>query len=372
MGTILLKTYGHALQIALSLAFCMVFAIAAWAAGPVETSVFAVQGVAVDVTDTDAATAKNKALVEVQVKALQAFAAKLGTAEMIADMAAIEAKDALPYLKSLSIEEETVSPGRYTGKFTVRFLPDLIKPLLARYGIILTDNQSPAILVIPVWEDNGRTTLWQDNPWRKAWGALHAEQSEVPVILPLGDREDASLISAAEALNNDPIKLEKIRRRYDVITVLVAYARPEEGGGIHAKMQGITALGKVKFDKTYRDDANTIEGSAEVAVNRFHDVMIAKFRADAEKMAGGNAEKSAGPQAVPVHVVFSSPSQWNGLRSRIISTPGVQGVDVSSLDVDGATVSLLYSGSLEDMQYSFQASGLQMTNEGGGWTIAPL
>ncbi len=34
----------------------------ATAAGPVETSIFAVQGVDVDVTDKDAATAKDKAL----------------------------------------------------------------------------------------------------------------------------------------------------------------------------------------------------------------------------------------------------------------------------------------------------------------------
>ena len=49
------------------------------AAGPIETSIFAVQGVDVDVTDKDAATAKNLALVQVQKKAIIMLATKLGT-----------------------------------------------------------------------------------------------------------------------------------------------------------------------------------------------------------------------------------------------------------------------------------------------------
>ena len=34
------------------------------------------------------------------------------------------------------------------------------------------------------------TKLWEDNPWRKAWLDLSAEQALVPLIVPLGDLED--------------------------------------------------------------------------------------------------------------------------------------------------------------------------------------
>jgi hypothetical protein len=71
-------------------------------------------------------------------------------------------------------------------------------------------------------------------------------------------------------------------------------------------------------------------------------------------------------------VPFSGPSEWNGLRSRILSTPGVTGLDVSSLGADGAVVALSFVGSPEDMQSSMQASGLNMTHGGSGWQIQPL
>ena len=44
----------------------------ATASGPIETSIFAVQGVDVDVTSTDAASAKNQALMDVQEHFLRA------------------------------------------------------------------------------------------------------------------------------------------------------------------------------------------------------------------------------------------------------------------------------------------------------------
>ena len=58
-----------------------------FAAGPVETSVFAVQGVAADVTDKDVATAKNKALFDVQMKAIVMLAQRLGNETFAAEIA---------------------------------------------------------------------------------------------------------------------------------------------------------------------------------------------------------------------------------------------------------------------------------------------
>jgi hypothetical protein len=56
------------------------------AGGPVETSIFAVQGVEVDATSTDASSAKNQALMDVQVKAFFQLVERLGSAELAAQL----------------------------------------------------------------------------------------------------------------------------------------------------------------------------------------------------------------------------------------------------------------------------------------------
>ncbi len=348
---------------------------AAFAAGPVETSVFSVQGVEVDVTDTNAAAAKDKALLEVQLKAFATLTENLGTPDFAAEMAKMEAEDVVPMLKSLSIEEEKISPGHYAGKFTVRFLPEKVKPLFQRYGIELPGAQGPAMLVIPVWSDGKSTAvLWEDNPWRKAWQALNAQQAQIPIIIPLGDQDDAALLSPQNALNNDPVKLEAMRRRYDVRTLLVAFAEPAEGGGVHARMVGKSPLGNITFDKIYIADSGTEQDSALLAVQRFHKVMVDKYKSDIVKAEAGENDQQAtvSSQSVSVAISFQGPSQWNGIRARILSAPGVVGVDITSLDSQGASARLLYTGGIEDMKDSFQSAGLQFLRNGGTWVIEAL
>jgi hypothetical protein len=344
----------------------------AQAAGPVETSVFAVQGVDVDVTDTNAAAAKEKAIILAQMKAFEMLAEKLGTPDFADEMSKLEGKDVVPLLKSLSIEEEKISPGRYEGKFTIRFLPDRLRPIYQKYGISLPAAQGQAMLVIPVWTGKGEAPkLWEDNPWRAAWLGLNAQQAQIPLIVPLGDQDDSAILSAKDALSNDPVKLEALRRRYDVKTLLVAFAEPVEGGGVHAHMIGKSPLGKITFDKVYTADSGTEHDSAILAAQRFHQVMIEKFKSDQAKVVAAKAQPNA-PQSIAVAIPFGGPAEWNGLRARILSTPGILGVDVTSLDGQGAAARLVYSGAIEDMQNSLQSAGLQLTRSGGSWVIQAL
>ncbi len=348
------------------------------AGGPIETNIFAVQGVDADVTDKDATTAKNLALVQVQMKAIVMLAAKLGTPELATEIAKLDQKDVLPLLKSLSIEQESTGPGHYIGRFTVRFLPTKIRALFEKYGVnVVVELQATPMLILPLWKTADGTKLWEDNLWLAAWRNLHAEQSSVPLIVPIGDAEDASAVTAQDVLNLNPLKLEVLRRRYDVRTILVAVGEPAEGNGIHAVMTGDSELGTMKFDKVYTADGATLEASAALAVSRFHAVMVDKFKSDKDRLAAqAQAEKDQteanASHSIPVSVPFTSPSEWNGIRSRILATPGVIGVDVSTLAGNGAVVRLMYVGSLEYALGSMQASGLQMSQIGGTWVIQPI
>ena len=351
--------------------------VAAFAGGPIETNIFAVQGVNVDVTDKDASTAKNLALVQVQIKAIVMLAEKLGTPELAAEIGKMEQKDVLPLLRSLSIEQESTGPGRYIGRFTVRFLPTKIRDLFEKYGVnVVVQEQAKPMMVLPLWKTPEGIKLWEDNLWLAAWRNLHAEQTQVPLIIPIGDTEDAAAVSAQDVLDLNPIKLEALRRRYDVHTILVAVGEPVEGNGLHAVMTGGSELGSMKFDKIYTADGATLEASAALAASRIHTVMIDKFKSDQDKLAAqAQAQKDQleanASHSIPVSVPFTSPSEWNGIRARILQTPGVIGVDVSTLAGNGAVVRLMYVGDLEAAIGSMQVTGLQMTQIGGTWVIQP-
>jgi hypothetical protein len=173
------------------------------------------------------------------------------------------------------------------------------------------------------------------------------------------------------------VKLEAIRKRYDVRKVIVAFAEPGENGAVHARMIGDSPLGKLSFDKSYDGETGRIEDSAALAASRFHNVMVEKFKSGRAKVAAQATEAKQQADAdrrktISVRVPFSGPSEWNGLRSRILSTPGVSGLDVATLGADGAVVALTYTGTSETIQGAMRASGLSMTQAGGGWQISRL
>lgn len=351
----------------------------AWAVGPVETGLFSVTGVEVDVTDKDAATARTRAIIEAQVKAFYQLAERLGSPEATKRLQGMDARDIGRMLRSLSIEEERSGPGRYIGKLTVRFLPGKIRELLGRYGIDVVEDQAPPMVVLPLWKGPTGLVLWEDNLWRKAWLDLKAEQALVPIIVPLGDLQDTSAITPEEAAAGDAIKLESLMIRYEAKAVLVAIAEPDPSGGIRAVMQGDSPLGKINFDKTYTAEDGTLEAAAAAAARRFDDVMLEKWRsvrlkvaAEAKARAEAEQQETRASRSMPVAVPFSGIYQWNGIRARLIATPGVVGVDVSTIAENGAVIQLAFVDSVQDLQQALSGSGLRLVQAGGTWVLQPL
>ena len=359
-----------------AVALALLFPAAGLAGGPVETNVFAVQGVDVDVTSTDATAAKNQALMDVQVKAFYLLAERLGSVELATKLSGkLKPEEIAPFLKSLSIEQETSAPGRYIGTFTVRFLPDKMQKFLAGYGVDVPTRQSQPMVVLPVWRGPDANQMWEDNPWRKAWLDLHGEQGLVPLIVPLGDIEDTETLTVEDALHNDPVKIEALRRRYDVPSILVAQAEPAEGG-IHVYIEGETKLGKVSFNKIYKAEDGSVETAAAAAVQKFQAAIIDFYKKDAAKAAAAEAarqaEQDGASHAIAVSVPFASPTEWNRIRSRILATPNVIGVDVATREIDGAVIRLMYRSSVPKLQDHLQSTGLRLSQVGQSWVIQPL
>ncbi len=70
-------------------------------------------------------------------------------------------------------------------------------------------------------------------------------------------------------------------------------------------------------------------------------------------------------------VPFSNTAQWNGVRARLLSTPGVSGIDVSQLYDGGAVISLSHTVGFSDLQVALNTSGLQIVQISGAWVLQP-
>ncbi len=133
-----------------------------------DNTLFTVSGVAVDVTDKDAAKAKLKAISEAQVKAFHILVERLGSKGDAAKVKHFKPNQIGRLMASLSVEEERTGPQRYIGKLTIKFLPNRVRKALSKIKFHYVDEQSPKILIIPVWRTDAGVEVWEDNPWRTA------------------------------------------------------------------------------------------------------------------------------------------------------------------------------------------------------------
>src|SRR5689334_13306465 len=81
------RSFGAALAVVLAVLSAVCILPGSAAAAVVETGLYTVTGVDVDVTDKDATTAKTKAIIEAQVKAFPILAERLGSAEAVQKLA---------------------------------------------------------------------------------------------------------------------------------------------------------------------------------------------------------------------------------------------------------------------------------------------
>ena len=76
--------------------------------------------------------------------------------------------------------------------------------------------------------------------------------------------------------------------------------------------------------------------------------------------------------SLAVAVPFSGIHQWNGIRARLLATPGVVGVNVSTIAQNGAVIQLAFLDSVEALRSALSGSGLRLVRAGGTWVLQPL
>jgi len=332
-----------------------------------ENPLYTVTGVEVDVRAETAAQAKKQAITEANVKAFALFVRRVGGDAIVDKLSKIPPKRIDAMLDSLSIEEERTGPKRYIGKLTVRFLPGKLRKLLAGMGVTYSEKMAARTVIIPLWRTVEGMMIWEENPWRTAWLSLRLENSPVPLIVPLGDLADLETLTPELVANRDEASLEAIRLRYEADSVLIAEAAATSEDTVQATLVGDSPVGKLEFDKAYTaENGGGIDEAATTAALRFHQVLLQRWK---KKNETGPVTQSLPIATLPVAVAFVSTEEWSALRARILSTPGISGVDISTISQGGAIVQLSYVTGFEQLRQSLWSSGLALQNVGGTWVL---
>lgn len=336
-------------------AFCASFLISPTAHA---ADLYTIRGVHVDETAKSATAARTIAQTKGQRMALTELMKRLTLPSDWPNLPQVDDNTAQDAVRGFQVASEKTSSTRYIADLNVAFQPTTVRRLLARSGIAFGETQAKPALLLAVYEKPGMRILWEDpNPWRDAIAKLDLVNAITPLVMPLGDVQEFSLVTTAQALSGDKAALATLGQRYGADEVVVASAVSNAAG--------------TKVDVTISSYGNAIDpvapikrsyASLDAAAEGVLAALGEKWKRDTIVQSGTQAQLTAAAH-------FTGLNQWETIRKGLSSTPLVSGLQVTGITATGAQVQVDYRGTPEKLALSLAQSNVALIQDAGGWSL---
>lgn len=327
--------------------------------------VYTVTGVPVDATSTTAQRAKDLAIASGELRAARQLLERLTLRRDQPRLPQVSASDVPGLVEGFEVANERTSAVRYLADLTVVFKPDAVRALIQGAGIPVADTPSKPVLVLPVWRTGQTAQLFDDrNPWRAAWLRIASGKGLVPLLTPLGDVTDLAAINAEQALSGDPKALAAIAAKYSVGTVVVAIASGDDNGDSVSQVSAIRySIGggpRTTYAVSPRKPPEALLATAVAVQQEIEEAWKAANVVDTGSMV---------EQTLQTDVPVSQLAEWISIRQRLGQVSLVKKVDVNSLGVGNATVTLHYDGTIDQLQAALTQADLLLSQQDGAYTL---
>jgi hypothetical protein len=339
--------------------------------------------VKVDATAENAAAARDAARIDGQRRALAAVIERL-SGSPDAKPPKLDDKAITDMVASFEVANERMSAVRYVADYTFHFRPSKVRRLVKVVEPAATESAdknagevkanvsgeggSRAVVVLPVFKDDGDIALWDDpNAWRTAWAQRATGAGPARLILPLGDAEDLAAIDAGQAEAGQPQALTAIAQRNggsETIVALATALRPAgELSGLEVTVKRyrsgrlLDAQGKSFTTNPGESEGDFLKRAADT------------IAADIE--SGAKPARSDQQASLAATVPLTSLGEWLQVRKRLSSVSSVRKIDLLSLSRQEARIALKYVGSEDQLKSGLAAVDLDLGGGAPVWRIQP-
>ena len=243
------------------------------------------------------------------------------------------------------------------------FEPNSVRDILNRFGLPYAEQQAAPLVLLPVMTEAGGVKTGAANSWYEALDAVDGEHTLAAIRLT-APRPDFS-----PAAIKDPTSaqvLETLRQQYRADYLVLALAEVDaQATKLRVRLVGRDSVGPVFLERSYpirdRDTAAAAGFAAKIAVG------VLEGRSKSTRLASLAATGGvpANLETVAMSVEFSGLKQWQDMRKRLQKIPGLQSLDVKTLNARGALISVEFAGGAERLAQAAQSQGLAIDNRGG-------
>lgn len=344
---------------------------------------FTVANYPVDASDKNAVAAKERALADGQEAALRSLLKRLVPVTAYKQLTRIADVKAANLISGVAVRSEQNSSTQYLASLDFSFQASAVRSELQSRGIPFVEEQAAPIVLVPVLMTAATGEAKADTAqWLAGWKGLDLEHTLTPVKLD----ELKSVIhpdTIKMLLAGDDNGQRILAGEYKSERVILAIAEQDTAAKkLNITLAGHDAVGPINLKRSYRMSDGDIAYASELAAVVSLGILEGRWKAvksrDAAAVAPVEAPTSA-PQwgstssglGEPVRFTaeFSSPSQWNEIRTQLLDTPGIDDLDIGTVSALNADVLLKFPGGPTALANALGARGLSLSPGGAGWVL---
>ena len=328
--------------------------------------VYIVRGITVDEYGADGSAAREAAL---RAGERAAFSRLLQWLLLEQDAGRVPEEvrlDPARFVNGYSIENERVASDRYQATLEVQFDPNEVRGLLGQLGLTFEERRPPPHVLIPVLRQNGRLSLWDDNPWLDAWAGRDGSVDFIPLLVPHGEVGDLATLAAADAAAATPDRIAGLARRYGVTHALLAVADRTLGGNRLEVSVRLTDQGHPLAEPLRLRLTGTPDESGWDLLRR---AAMTITRAAADLWIRSMHARRDADGSLSVRAEFGSFSEWRRIRTELGRSSRLGRVTIQRLSTHSSDLLLEYSGPPDAVHDVLAAAGLDVETEGDPWTL---
>lgn len=342
-------------------------------------SLFTVGNVKAAAEAANAVEAKKLATQSAETHAFRLLISRLTDVKGESRIPDLAAEQVERLVSDIDVRGEGVSGTSYVATFGVTFSERAIAGLLRQHGVTPMVDRGPEILIVPVFVEDGAAKTTDRNPWRNALSGLDLVHAAVPAKLA-PTRGDLSAAIAKAYFANPASGVETLKSQYKTTQILLALAELDgSGDSLTLKLVGSDAVGLFSVERKEKPRDGIDEAAFQSAARLAFETVQERWKltrgspAVVTAASRGQDADEAPPagELVPVQATaeFSGLKEWQAIRTRLQSVPGVQHWDLRSVNPRSAEIGFDFPGGSERLAELAGAHGLSVENGPEGLII---
>lgn len=330
---------------------------------------FTVYGIEIDETASSAAEARRRGLAKAEEQGFNALIRRLVREEDLFKFQMPEAAKASDFVLGVEVEEARNSRVRYIGKVNITFAAEKIENLLGLQNIPFVAFAPEPTFVFPLFWQEGNYILWgRDNTFLNIWRSEENLNGIIRYVLPRGNLAEQISLSPGqilEARQVDQLKLSL--SNYGVDTYIAATARiikTTTGETIRLELTLFRPLEGFP-PEVHRFSPASLESDEDLLRRAMRQIFLGQDRAWKEQALTQFGESQEMALVVPVE----SAKIWADIKSRLISSPVISGVNVARLAIPETYIAITFSGTEQQLALALRQKGLILFRAGRGYAL---